>query len=146
MLKLIKLCLLSVLLYTHDAAFAGCSMPQAPMMPDGNTASEAEMRSSGITVRAYLAEIKDYRYCIKKELERKGEHPADADTKQWEIRHNQSVDQEQYVADMFNAQVRLFKVRQNPEGHNHPHKNHDHDDPHENNDDGNNHHPDTNTH
>lgn len=114
MFEPVKFYWLLLLLLVWNSLQAECSMPEAPLIPDGNTASETEMRAAGITVRAYMAEIKDYRYCIKKELDSNGENPPEDDKKRWAIRHNQSVDQEEYVAEMFNAQVRLFKTRENP--------------------------------
>jgi hypothetical protein len=76
------------------AAHADCAYPKAPTaMPDGKTASEAEMLDAMKAFKAYNDEVS-----------------AQLKTMQMK-KHNAAVDELQQKAKAFNEQVRLFKAR-----------------------------------
>ncbi len=101
-------------------AYADCSYPQAPShLPDGNTATLAEMLAAQKVVQSYNEEMTAYLSCIKLERDSRVAQSGDKLTKQQkqeleaiEIqKNNAAVDQLHSVADQFNAQIRIFKAR-----------------------------------
>ncbi len=102
------------------AAYADCTYPQAPNhLPDGNTATLAEMLAGQKLVQAYNEQMTAYLACIKLERDNRVAQAGDKLTKQQkqeleaiEIqKNNAAVDQLHAVADQFNAQVKIFKAR-----------------------------------
>jgi hypothetical protein len=104
--------------------YADCSYPPPPEhLPDGNTATMAEMIEGQKAVKAYDGQINAYNSCIvlerdnavakaaeKMTPEQKAKMQADMD-KVVIQKHNAAVDQLQSVADRFNEQVRVFKAK-----------------------------------
>ena len=102
------------------AAYADCTYPQAPtQLPDGSTATLAEMLAAQKVVKSYNEEMTAYLSCIKLERDSRVAQAGDKLTKQQkqameaiEIqKNNAAVDQLHSVADRFNAQVKIFKAR-----------------------------------
>lgn len=102
------------------AAYADCSYPQAPSpIPDGNTATLAQMLSGQKAVKVYNEQMNAYLSCIQLERDSRVAQGGDKLTKQQkqeleaiEIqKHNAAVDQLHAVADQFNAQVKIFKAK-----------------------------------
>ena len=102
------------------AAYADCSYPQAPNpIPDGNTATLAQMMSAQKAVQAYNQEMTAYLSCIQLERDSRVANVGDKLTKQQKQaleaievqKHNAAVDQLHAVADQFNAQVKIFKAK-----------------------------------
>jgi hypothetical protein len=102
------------------AAYADCTYPQPPsQIPDGNTATLAQMLSAQKAVSSYNQEMTAYLSCIQLERDSRVAQAGAQLTKQQkqeleaiEIqKHNAAVDQLHSVADRFNAQVRIFKAR-----------------------------------
>ncbi len=102
------------------AAYADCTYPQAPShLPDGNTATLAEMLAAQKVVQAYNEQMTAYLSCIKLERDSRVAAAGQTLTKQQkqeleaiEIqKNNAAVDQLHSVADQFNAQVKIFKGR-----------------------------------
>lgn len=91
---------------------AGCEYPQAPAVPNGEIADEAQMREAQKSVRAYLADAEAYLACLEA-MENDPEQPLPE--RQAEInvaRHNAAVDEMHRVTDAYNIAVRTFKARQ----------------------------------
>ena len=102
------------------AAYADCSYPPAPtQIPDGNTATLAQMLAAQKVVAAYNEQMNAYLSCIQLERDSRVAQAGAQLTKQQkqeleaiEIqKHNAAVDQLQAVANRFNAQVKVFKAR-----------------------------------
>jgi len=102
------------------AAYADCTYPQAPShLPDGSTATLAEMLAGQKVVQSYNEQMTAYLSCIKLERDSRVAQAGANLTKQQkqeleaiEIqKNNAAVDQLHSVADQFNAQVRIFKAR-----------------------------------
>ena len=102
------------------AAHADCSYPPAPsQLPDGNTATLAQMLSAQKAVQAYNEEMNAYLSCIQLERDSRVAQAGDKLTKQQKQeleaievqKHNAAVDQLQAVADQFNSQVKIFKAK-----------------------------------
>ena len=96
------------------AAHADCSYPKAPSaMPDGKTASEAEMVDAMKAFKAYNDEVTAFGSCLDLVTKNKGAGTAQLmQLKTLQMKkHNAAVDELQAKAKAFNEQVRLFKAR-----------------------------------
>jgi hypothetical protein len=101
-------------------AFGACNYPKAPEnLPDGSTATEAEMIAAQKLVRAYDSDINTYLACIKKEHEELmardgGKMTSEQKEEQEHMqvqKHNAAIDELEAVAGRFNEQVKVFKSK-----------------------------------
>jgi cell fate (sporulation/competence/biofilm development) regulator YmcA (YheA/YmcA/DUF963 family) len=99
---------------------AACSYPTAPTkIPDGATATLAEMVAAQKAVKQFDEQINAYTACIKLEEDAqlsKGGDKLTAEQKkaieaQQAQKNNAAVDEDQALADRFNEQIRIFKAR-----------------------------------
>src|SRR5215510_5227515 len=93
------------------AAHADCAYPKAPTaMPDGKTASEAEMLDA---MKAYNEEVTAFGACLDEETKSKAAGTAQLmQLKTLQMKkHNAAVDELQQKAKLFNEQVRIYKTR-----------------------------------
>ncbi|HEY8508364.1 MAG TPA: hypothetical protein VIL32_08410 [Steroidobacteraceae bacterium] len=87
--------------------FAECVLPPAPTkIPDGNTATEAEMVAAMQTLKRYDGDVNTYLKCLEFEAKQNRITKDDQSRK-----HNQAVDLLQSIANKFNEQVRIFKAK-----------------------------------
>lgn len=96
------------------AAHADCTYPKAPAaMPDGKTASEAEMIEAMKAFKAYNEEVNAFGICLEQETKTKSIGTAQLmQLKTLQMKkHNAAVDELQSKAKVFNEQVRLYKSR-----------------------------------
>ena len=96
------------------AAHADCSYPKPPAaMPDGKTASEAEMVDAMKAFKAYNEEVNAFGSCLDQETKSKAAGTAQLmQLKTLQMKkHNAAVDELQQKAKVFNEQVRLYKAR-----------------------------------
>ena len=96
------------------AAHAECTYPKAPAgMPDGKTASEAEMVEAMKAFKAYNEEVTAFGSCLDQETKNKAAGTAQLmQLKTLQMKkHNAAVDELQSKAKAFNEQVRLYKAR-----------------------------------
>jgi hypothetical protein len=101
---------------------AGCPLSTAPAIPQGATASLAQMQAARAAFEGYDAATNAYIKCVDSAVDRvakryKGAVTA-ADLQSLDTfgrsAHNTAVDQEQAVADQFNGEVRTFKAKHPP--------------------------------
>jgi opacity protein-like surface antigen len=106
--------------FLAPAAFADCTYPQAPsQLPDGNSATLAQMLAAQKVVNSYNEQMMAYLSCIQLERDSRVAQAGAQLTKQQKQeleaievqKHNAAVDQLHSVADQFNAQVKIFKAR-----------------------------------
>jgi peptidyl-prolyl cis-trans isomerase A (cyclophilin A)/peptidyl-prolyl cis-trans isomerase B (cyclophilin B) len=86
-----------------------CEAPTAPALPDGSTATQAEMVSGQTLVRAYVTSGETYLACLGGIIDTKERSAEDRNAAVAE--HNRMVGSMEQVAAAFNAQVRIFKAR-----------------------------------
>ena len=127
-MKLLVALGLSAALCAVRAAHADCTYPPPPdHLPDGRTATMAEMVAAQKLVKAYDTAINSYLACIKLERDdtvakmpapKPGSKPTPEQQKAMDDldrvatqKHNAAIDQDQSIADRFNEQVRAFKAR-----------------------------------
>lgn len=96
------------------AARAECPYPKAPsIMPDGKSASEAEMIEAMKAFKAYNDEVTAFGACLEEETKSKAAGTMQLmQLKTLQMKkHNAAVDELQAKAKLFNEQVRIFKAR-----------------------------------
>ena|SRR3984957_2937747 len=98
---------------------AACTYPTAPAkLPDGATATMAEMVAAQKAVKQFDEQINAYTACIKLEedAQLKGDKLTAEQKKAIEAqqaqKNNAAVDEDQAIADRFNEQIRIFKAKQ----------------------------------
>jgi len=98
---------------------AACPLATAPQVPDGGKASREQMNAARTAFQSYDAAINAYTKCVDSAVDRltselRGKaSPAELQRLQdfGTSAHNTAIDQEQGVADRFNAQIRAYKAR-----------------------------------
>lgn len=112
--KRLKLATAFVLAMGSFAAHADCAYPKAPAgVPNGATASEAEMVAAMTAFKTYDAEVKAYGACLEQETKDKAAGTAQLmQLKTMQTKKlNAAVEELQGKAKEFNEQVRVFKAR-----------------------------------
>jgi hypothetical protein len=102
-------------------AFADCNYPKAPQhMPDGKTATEAEMVQAMTAFKQYNGDVDAFTSCLDKETSDKVREAGSATAAFGNIlqiktlqskKHNAAVAELQEKMKRFNEQVRAFKSR-----------------------------------
>lgn len=100
------------------AAQADCNFPKAPdAIPDGKTASEAEMITAMTNFKQFNNDVNAYLTCLEKETADKISSAGGATSSVVQIKSMQSKKHNAALADLkeitgkFNEQVRVFKAR-----------------------------------
>ena len=93
-----SLSFVATLLVATHAFGADCSLPSAPAVPNGASASMDEMKSAQDAVKKYMVDTDDFLKCLD------FSHSASADSK-----HNEAVSQMQKLAAAFNDQLKAYK-------------------------------------
>jgi predicted nucleic acid-binding Zn-ribbon protein len=96
------------------SAHADCIYPKAPAsIPDGKSATEAEMLSAMTAFKAYDADVKAFGACLDEETKQKAAGTAQLmQIKTMQSKKlNAAVEELQSKAKEFNEQVRAFKAR-----------------------------------
>lgn len=96
------------------SAQAECPFPKAPAsIPDGKTASEAEMVAAMQAFKAYNDEVTSFGTCLEQETKDKAAGTAQLmQLKTMQAKkHNAAVGELQAKAKVFNEQVRIFKSK-----------------------------------
>jgi hypothetical protein len=110
--------ILSGAMLCGSAAWADCAFPKAPeSIPDGNTASEAEMIAAMTGFKQFNTDVTAYLSCLEKETSDKISSAGGATSAVVQIKSMQAKKHNAAVADLkdltnkFNEQVRVFKSR-----------------------------------
>lgn len=113
-LHALKLATAALLVTGSMAAHADCAYPKAPAtIPNGATASEAEMIAAMTAFKNYDADVKAYGACLEQETKDRAAGTAQLmQLKTMQTKKlNAAVDELQAKAKEFNEQVRIFKAR-----------------------------------
>jgi hypothetical protein len=109
---------LAAILLVAAPVHAACTYPTAPAkIPDGATATLAEMVAAQKAVKQFDEQINAYTACIKLEedAQLKGDKLTAEQKKAIEAqqaqKNNAAVDEDQALADHFNEQIRIFKAK-----------------------------------
>lgn len=114
--SVIKTSLLSLagMLVLVSAAQADCVYPKAPStIPNGSTATEAEMATAASAFKQYNTEVTAYLACLQDETAAKSAGVSAGQAMQIKSlqskKHNSAVDELEANVAKFNEQVRAFK-------------------------------------
>lgn len=110
-----KVTLLSaLLLFFIGTAFAECNMPQGPIIPDGNVASQDELVAAQQAIKDFQESLVGYRTCLDDMTAALDPEAATTVEQAAAISktYDASVDAEAALAEEFNLAVRAFKARQ----------------------------------
>jgi hypothetical protein len=88
-----------------------CRFPEAPQIPDGVSATEADMAQAGSDVREFVSAIQSSLQCLSTAEESMGEEISEDQQAQLVAIYNNGVDQMNTIAENYNEQVRAFKGR-----------------------------------
>ncbi|MBP7336371.1 hypothetical protein [Niveispirillum sp.] len=89
-------------LFLSGVAHAGCEQGDPPALPDGSSASEAEMAEAVKAVKSYIAATEEYQACLTAEGKR-GKMDIES--------YNKSTERMEKLAANFNKQLKAFKSR-----------------------------------
>ncbi|WP_119677303.1 hypothetical protein [Indioceanicola profundi] len=101
----LRTALLAAALFIAPAtAMAECTLSSAPQIPDGASATDAEMVAAQQAVKSYLTETQEFLGCL--EAESRGRTTSD-----FTKRYNEASERMEKLAADFNKQLRAFKSR-----------------------------------
>jgi hypothetical protein len=108
-----RTCSLLVLLAAGalQPAHAACEYPAELDLPDGSTASEAQMKAANQAVKDYMAAVESYLACLDDEEKALGDAVTAEQKSVHTARHNAAVDALNTVATRYNEQVKIYKSR-----------------------------------
>lgn len=93
----------SSLLLGSSPAWAACEIGDTPTLPEGNTATAADMAEAAKMVKAYIAATEEYQACLTAEGKLRGRVDADS--------YNKSTERMEKLAADFNKRLKAFKSR-----------------------------------
>lgn len=108
--------LAALLISGSSLAWADCTAPgNAPALPDGATASEADMLDGQAAVRDFVTETEEFLNCLDEQraalVKNQKSKPDPAIEEATLLQYNAAVDEMQRVADAFNEQIRAFRSK-----------------------------------
>jgi hypothetical protein len=108
---MLRYVVLTLGLLSAASAGAACEYPSNVKVPDGASATEADIEQAGKDVRRYIADLEAYMACLDAEA---AALPADQQTEETKSlhvkRHNAAVDAMEAKAAEFNDQLRAHKA------------------------------------
>ena len=104
---------LAIVFGVNSNALAECIAPSAPLIPDGNVASQDELVSAQGAYKAFEKTFYDYRDCLKAKELALDVNDADLDDKKAAIVAADDVAFAELnrLADEFNTAIKAFKAR-----------------------------------
>lgn len=96
------------------AAFAGtdrCAEPFGPVVPDGATASQAEMRAARAEVLAFVKDSDTYQDCLVRVMDDPKEEMKEPQKKAVLKQISANQREKEAVATAFNAALKAYKAR-----------------------------------
>lgn len=106
-----SLALLTSMAQAAELEIDHCRFPDPPNVPDGATATEAEMGQAGADVREFVAGIQSSLDCLSEVEKSLGEEITPEQQAQLVTVYNNGVDQMNALADRYNEQVKVFRER-----------------------------------
>ena len=107
------------LIASATTALQGCTVPGAPAVPNGASASTSEMSTAQHAFQAFDAATNSYAKCVDSTVASVSKQYGSNSTPE-ELQaldtlgrraHNTAIDQEQAAVDEFNKQVRVYKAK-----------------------------------
>ena len=107
------LCCLFVVGMSHAqivSAQIECAMPESPTIPNGRRASEQELVTAVAEIKTFQEALVDFRECLQAEERELGESMTPEQQRRIVKSYNDSVDEEEAVAEEFNEAAQAFKA------------------------------------
>lgn len=111
MTRLASILLSAMALALLQTAEAACEYPAEISVPNGTTATEAEMKAANQAVKQYMAAVESYLACLDEEEKALGSSVTEEQKKVHTARHNAAVDALNAVAGRYNEQLHAFKKK-----------------------------------
>lgn len=111
-MRLAAAALLAVL--AAPTAFAGverCQEPFGPVVPDGHTATQAEMRTARTEVLRFIKDSDAYQSCVVLVMDDPVEKLTDPQKRAAMRRIESNQQEKQAVGDAYNAALKVFRAR-----------------------------------
>lgn len=89
-----------------------CAFPERPGVPDGESATEAQMTQAGVDVRAYVAQVQGALECLAAAERDIQDEITEEQQAQLVGLYNTKVDEMNAVAEEYNTQVREYLARE----------------------------------
>ncbi len=118
-MKSIKLIIPTVLAVMWASGLhASCAMPEEIVVPNGDTATEEEIRNGRAAVQLFMSEMDAYLDCLSQEdqVKSKSLDYTPEDEKAYADQHNAAVNVMETVAARFNEQLRIFRSAKDNDG------------------------------
>ena len=87
---------------------ANCNFPAGVKIPDGSTATEAELVATQGAVKQYMLAVEAYLTCLEGESNALGPDITEDQIRVNDMKHDAAVDEMEKLAAEFNAEVRAF--------------------------------------
>ena len=88
-----------------------CAYPDPPVIPDGATVTEDELRRAAGSVRDYQTAMEASLTCLDEAQADLGEDITEEQLSALNTLYNNGIEQLTTIADSFNQQLRIFKAR-----------------------------------
>ena len=92
--------------------FGGCSPPESPTIPDGETLDADGMKHTVSVVKAYLKQGESYLACLAEVESSWGDEVTKGQRKELTRNHNAMVDAMQAAAERFNAELAKYRAQE----------------------------------
>ena len=109
MMRIVLPLLATATLVVPQLAGAVCNYPPQVDVPEGKTASEAEMKAANAAVKDYMAAVESYLACLDDEEKSLGDTVTEDQKRVHTEKHNAAVDALNAVAGRYNEQVQAYK-------------------------------------
>ena len=107
------------ILTIHTTAQAACERPDDIAIPDGQTATEEEMRAADAEYRQFMDAMRAYQECLASESDQQRPRSANANANAlsrhenaFVARHNAASDAMTRVTDAFTEAIEAYEARQ----------------------------------
>lgn len=102
--------ILAAAILASFSAAAQCERPTEPIIPNGTSATKAEIASAFKAVKQFQADLSIFRGCLDREQLAYGDALPPDIFHVIRQRYDSSVDSEEAVADEFNIQYKAYKA------------------------------------
>jgi hypothetical protein len=94
-------------------AAADCAKPpRAPVMPQGATATDEEMKAGHDALQKYVLILENYQTCLELQVKNAPKDTKPEVKQQWQATADAAIDAAHEIADVYSIQLRAFKARQ----------------------------------
>ena len=123
MTRFSKISVASILVFSTSLAIA-CEYPERPAIPDGATASKAELLADQDAIQTYMADVDSYLQCIESDEKAaiaELDNPSAEELQRRDDALNKKFDaaneEKALLGEQFNQQIRLYnaKVKETPQ-------------------------------